>query len=72
MNAHIAMAAIVGAAAVLAGCQVPKTPEEKAAAAEKQCQTFRSYRPARAYVDVLESCTRQLGEAYCRQCLGSP
>jgi hypothetical protein len=70
MNARFVIFAFAACAAALAGCQLPTTPEEKSAAAEKQCQTFRSYRPARAYVDVLESCSRQLGEAYCRKCLG--
>lgn len=69
MNTHTFVAVFVACAAALAGCQTPQTPQDKEAMAAKQCQTFRSYLPARAYVDVLESCTRQLGDAYCRQCL---
>jgi len=61
-------------AALLAGCSNmdggPYGPNTTAsgAAADRQCQVFRSYRD-RPIVNVMEECTRQMGEMACRRCL---
>jgi hypothetical protein len=38
------------------------------AAADRQCQVFRSYSD-RPFVNLMEACTRQMGEEACRRCL---
>jgi hypothetical protein len=67
------VAATLAFAALAAGCMTEQhgTSSNTAvsgAAADRQCQVFRSYRD-RPYVNVMEECTRQLGEAACRACL---
>jgi hypothetical protein len=55
-------------AAALAGCaadQRQTTPDQAA----DMCRTFRGYLSTQPRENVMESCTRQLGEPYCRQCL---
>jgi hypothetical protein len=63
--------AAVAAAALVTGCNMPprdtSNPESEAARAERLCQPYRSYLRERSYSNVLEECSRQLGEAYCRQ-----
>ena len=54
-------------AAFLAGCQnPPPSPEQRAA---DQCRLFRGYMSTQEHHYVMEACTRQMGEAACRQCL---
>jgi hypothetical protein len=59
-------------ALLLAACSTPMTPEEERQKAADICKVYRGYLPDRDYGYVLETCSRQLGEAYCRQCLAQP
>lgn len=56
----------IAVAALLAACQTPTTPEQRAA---DQCKMFRGYLSTQEPHYVQEACTRQMGEAACRQCL---
>lgn len=59
--------ALAAAAAFLAACQnPPPTPEQRAA---DQCRMFRGYMSTQEPFRVQEACTRQMGEAACRECL---
>jgi hypothetical protein len=69
---HIVGAAIA-AAALAAGCDTMQQGSSgdsavSGAGTDRQCQVFRSYRD-RPISDVMEACTRQMGEAACRRCL---
>lgn len=70
MNTQTAIVLFVACTAFLAGCQAPPaTPQQRTEQAEQICQVYRSYLPARSYMNVLEECGHQLGEPYCRKCL---
>lgn len=64
---QIRLPLVLAATVLLAACQTPPatTPQQAA----DMCHTFRGYLSSQPYVNVMESCTRQLGEAACRQCL---
>jgi hypothetical protein len=52
---------------VLAACSnEPVSPEQRAA---DQCRLFRGYMSTQEPQYVIEACTRQMGEAACRECL---
>lgn len=52
--------------ALLASCQTPASPEQRAA---DQCRLFRGYLSTQEPQVVQEACTKQMGEAACRECL---
>ena len=53
-------------AAFLVACQTtPPTAEQRA----DQCRLFRGYMSTQEHHYVMEACTRQMGEAACRECL---
>ena len=59
--------ALLAATLLLAACDTtPKSPEQRA---EEQCKLFRGYLSTQEYYRVQEACTRQMGEAACRECL---
>ena len=59
--------ALLAATILLAACDTtPKSPEQRAA---EQCQLFRGYLNSQEHYRVMEACTRQMGEAACRECL---
>jgi hypothetical protein len=67
--------AAVAATALTTGCSdMPWSQSSSSdrsasgAGPDRQCQVFRSYRD-RPYVDLMEACTRQMGEEACRRCL---
>jgi hypothetical protein len=55
------------AALLAAGCAGQRETTQDEAA--KQCKMYRGYLQTQGFSDVMAACTRQLGEAYCRQCL---
>lgn len=65
MRMHLPL--VLAAASLLAACNTPPaSPEQKAA---DQCRLFRGYMSTQEHHYVMEACTRQMGEAACRQCL---
>ena len=64
MLCRLAFVIVVGA--LLAACQTPTTPEQRAA---DQCRMFRGYLSTQEPQYVQEACTKQMGEAACRECL---
>ena len=53
--------------ALLAACtNPPASPEQRAA---DQCRLFRGYLSTQEPQYVMEACTKQMGEAACRECL---
>jgi hypothetical protein len=59
--------ALLAATLLLAACDTtPKSPEQRA---EDQCRLFRGYLSTQEPQYVMEACTRQMGEAACRECL---
>jgi hypothetical protein len=63
---HLAAAATL-AAGFSMGCGTP--PSQTEAQQAEQCKVWRTYLPARAYDNVLEECSHQLGQRYCEKCL---
>lgn len=63
---QIRLAPVLAATVLLAACQTPTTTPQQAA---DMCNTFRGYLSTQPFPNVMESCTRQMGEAACRQCL---
>ncbi len=57
---------LLAASLLLAGCDTNKPPEQRAA---EQCRLFRGYLSTQEPQYVMEACTRQMGEAACRECL---
>jgi hypothetical protein len=58
---------LLPAALALAACSnEPVSPEQRAA---DQCRLFRGYMSTQEPQYVQEACTRQMGEAACRECL---
>jgi len=63
------VATLIGGS-LLTACTSEPTAGDSSKTAENQCRLYRGYLGTQAYSDVMASCSRQLGEAYCRQCLG--
>jgi hypothetical protein len=58
---------LLAATMLLGACDTPpKSPEQRAA---DQCRLFRGYLSTQEPQYVIEACTRQMGEAACRDCL---
>ena len=58
---------LLPAVALLAACNTtPASPEQRAA---DQCRLFRGYMSTQEPQYVMEACTKQMGEAACRNCL---
>jgi hypothetical protein len=59
--------ALLLAAAVLAACGTEAvSPEQRSA---DLCRMYRGYLGTQEPQNVMEACTREMGEAACRQCL---
>ena len=62
----IRLPVLLPAIVLLVACNTPTSPEQRSA---DQCRLFRGYMSTQEPHYVMESCTKQMGEAACRECL---